>query len=105
VQVEEEQGGRGPASTDRRRPGRGTRGRHRDCLSRGGEGPPDTHAPDSSEREREGRRAGAHGPARRKEKWVGPEETIEFLIYSNNFQTSSDCFNQKVDLPSSKKIK
>jgi hypothetical protein len=61
-------------------------------------------APVGSEREREGRRVGACGPARGKEKWAGPEEAVEFLIYSNNFQTSLNCFDQKVEFPSSKKI-
>jgi hypothetical protein len=55
--------------------------------------------------EREWRRAGACGPDRGKEKWVGPEETVEFFIYSNNFQTSLNCFDQKVDLPSPKNFK
>jgi hypothetical protein len=32
-------------------------------------------------------------------------DTVESLIYSNNFQMSSNCFDQKVDLPSSKKFK
>jgi hypothetical protein len=44
---------------------------------------PDAQAPVGSERERERTRAGACGPARGKENWVGPKETVRFLIYSN----------------------
>jgi hypothetical protein len=59
--------------------------------------------PGGSETER--RRAGARGLAREKEKWVGPKERVKFFIYSNNFQVSLNCFDQKVDLPSSKIFK
>jgi hypothetical protein len=60
-------------------------------------GGPDAWTPTGSERERERerKRAGARGPAWGKEKWAGPEETVEFFIYSNKFQTSSNCFDQK----------
>jgi hypothetical protein len=34
--------------------------------------------------------------------WVGPEETVNVLIYLNNFLTNLNCFDQNVDLPSSK---
>jgi hypothetical protein len=65
----------------------------------------DVWAPAGSERERERRRAGVRGPARGKGKWARPEETMEFSISSNKFQTSLNCFDQKVDLPSSKNFK
>jgi hypothetical protein len=65
----------------------------------------DAWAPAGSERERERRRAGVRGPARGKGKWAGPEETMEFSISSNKFQISLNCFDQKVDLPSSKNFK
>jgi hypothetical protein len=35
-------------------------------------------------------------------KWAGPEETVKVLIYLNNFPTNLNCFDQKVDLSSSK---
>jgi hypothetical protein len=50
-------------------------------------------------------RVGARGPARGKEKCAVPKETVEFFIYSNNFQISSNCFDQKVDLSSAKNFK
>jgi hypothetical protein len=53
-------------------------------------------------REREG---GACGPAQEKEKRAEPKGIVKILIYSNKFQTSLNCFDQKVDLPSSKKFK
>jgi hypothetical protein len=45
--------------------------------------------------------------------WAGPERkrhglpegTRIFLIYSNEFQTSLNCFDQKIYLPSSKNFK
>jgi hypothetical protein len=47
--------------------------------------------------------------------WAGPggkrrsgpilDEQDFFLIYSTKFQTSSKCFDQKVDLPGSKNLK
>jgi hypothetical protein len=60
-------------------------------------------APAGSRRER--RREGARGPARGKEKWAEPQETREFFIYSNKIQISLKCFDQKVDLRSSKNSK
>jgi hypothetical protein len=54
-------------------------------------------------RERKG--AGAWGPARGEEEWAEPEGTGQFLIYSIKFQTSLNCFDQKVDLTSSKNSK
>jgi hypothetical protein len=45
------------------------------------------------------------GRAGKEEAWAEPEGTRTFLIYSNEFQTSSNCFDQKVDLPSSKNFK
>jgi hypothetical protein len=47
----------------------------------------------------------AHGSAQEKEKRAGPKGIVIFLIYSNNFQTSLNCFDQKVDLPNSKNFK
>jgi hypothetical protein len=35
-------------------------------------------------------------------KWAGPEEIVKVLIYLNIFPTSSNYFDQKVDLPSFK---
>jgi hypothetical protein len=54
--------------------------------------------------EREGG-LGARVPAQEKEKRYGPKGIVKFFIYSNNFQTSLNCFDQKVDLPSSKNLK
>jgi hypothetical protein len=48
---------------------------------------------------------GARGPAQEKEKRAGPKGIVKILIYSNNLQTSSNCFDQKVDLPSSRNFK
>jgi hypothetical protein len=42
-------------------------------------------------------RNGARGPAREKGKWAEPEGIESFLIYSNKFQTSLNCFEQNVD--------
>jgi hypothetical protein len=50
-------------------------------------------------------RDGARGPAQEKDKRARPKGIVKILIYSNNFQMSSNCFTQKVDLPSSKKFK
>jgi hypothetical protein len=38
-------------------------------------------------------------------RWAGPNRIVKISIYSNNFQMSSNCFDQKLDLPSSKNIK
>jgi hypothetical protein len=65
----------------------------------------DTWAPDSRGRERERRGAGMHGPARGKDVWAEPGGTRNFLIYSIKFQTILNYFDQKVDLPYSKKYK
>jgi hypothetical protein len=51
------------------------------------------------------RERGARGPEKEKEKRAGPKGIVKIWIYSNNFQTSSNCFEQKVDLPSSKNFK
>jgi hypothetical protein len=59
-------------------------------------------APVDSGRERERRGTGVCGPAWGREEWAEPEGTGKFSIYSNKFQTSLNCFDQKVDLPSSK---
>jgi hypothetical protein len=62
-------------------------------------------------RHRKGNGGAARGPhmenmGRLGEKRNGrAEETMESLIYSNNFQMSSNCFDQKVDLSSSKNFK
>jgi hypothetical protein len=48
---------------------------------------------------------GACGPARGKGEWVEPEGIGRFLISSNKFETSLNCFDQNVDLPSSKNSK
>jgi hypothetical protein len=37
--------------------------------------------------------------------WAEPAGTGEFFIYSNKIQISLNCFDQKVDLPSSKNSK
>jgi hypothetical protein len=58
-----------------------------------------------TEREREGGKQGCVGQPREKEKWSEPKGIINFFIYSNNFQSSSKYFDQKVDLPSSKNFK
>jgi hypothetical protein len=42
------------------------------------------------------------GEKRGKKKWAEPAGTGEFFIYSNKIQTSSKCFDQKVDLTRSK---
>jgi hypothetical protein len=57
--------------------------------------------PVSPGREREG----ARGPAQEKEKRAGPKVIVKILIYSNNFRTSLNCFDQKVELPSFKNFK
>jgi hypothetical protein len=41
----------------------------------------------------------------RKKKCAEPAGTGEFFIYSNKIQTSSNYFDQKVDLPNSKNSK
>jgi hypothetical protein len=51
------------------------------------------------------KKSGACGPAWGKEECADPEGTGKFSIYSNKFQTSAICFDQKVDLPSSKNSK
>jgi hypothetical protein len=50
-------------------------------------------------------REGARGPAQEKEKQAGPKGIMNFLIYSNNFQMSSNFFDQKVDPLNSKNFK
>jgi hypothetical protein len=45
------------------------------------------------------------GRSRKKMGWAKPGRTGKFVIYSNEFQTSSKCFDQKVDLPSFKNFK
>jgi hypothetical protein len=50
-------------------------------------------------------REGARGPAQEKEKRAGPKVIVKILIYSNNFRTSLNCFDQKVELPSFKNFK
>jgi hypothetical protein len=50
------------------------------------------------ERKRERREAGRVGRPGEKGKLAEPEETGGFLIYSNKIQTSSNGFDQKVDL-------
>jgi hypothetical protein len=50
-------------------------------------------------------REGPRGPAHEKEKGVGPKGIVKILVYSNNFQMSSNCFDQKVDLQNSKNFK
>jgi hypothetical protein len=45
------------------------------------------------------------GPGKKKGKWAGPNGIVNFFIYSNNFQTSLNCFDQKVDVSSSKNFK
>jgi hypothetical protein len=72
-------------------------------MSRGGGGPIRWAPP--------GREEGGVGRAwktwasRGEGKWARPEETVKVSIYSNNFQTSSNYFDQKMDLPSSKYFK
>jgi hypothetical protein len=44
----------------------------------------------------------ARGPSWKKKAWAELEGTVTFRIYSNQFQTCSICFDQKVDLTSSK---
>jgi hypothetical protein len=53
-------------------------------------------------RERERRDVGPVGQPGEKGIWVLPQGTGGFFIYSNRIQTSSNGFDQKVDLPSSK---
>jgi hypothetical protein len=48
---------------------------------------------------------GACGPAQGKGKWAELEGIGRILIYSNKFQTSLNCFEQKLDLPSPKNSK
>jgi hypothetical protein len=45
------------------------------------------------------------GPTRGEGKQAGSKRNIDFFIYSNNFQMSSNCFDPKVDIPSSKNFK
>jgi hypothetical protein len=33
------------------------------------------------------------GPGEKERKWVAPNRTVKFSIYSNNFQMSSNCFD------------
>jgi hypothetical protein len=64
------------------------------------------HGPQLAAREGGRREAWAvHGPAWKKKVWADPEGTVMFGIFSNQFQTSSICFDQKVDLPNSKNSK
>jgi hypothetical protein len=57
-----------------------------------------------SGRERKRRGTRHVGQPRKEAAWAEPEGTMTFLFYSNKFQTSSNCFDQKVDLPSSRKF-
>jgi hypothetical protein len=96
------EGDRGPA---RRAPGGGGGGgvrRHRHGRGEGGRRSGNVTARASRKQGRE-----ARGPVRggEKGKWAGPIGIVNFLIYSNNFQMSLNCFDQKVDLPSSKNFK
>jgi hypothetical protein len=52
-----------------------------------------------------GEEQGRVGRPRGRRSGSGPEEIVKFSIYSNKFQTSSNFFDQKVDLPSSKNFK
>jgi hypothetical protein len=45
------------------------------------------------------------GPGKKKGKWARPNGIVKFFIYSNNFQMSSNYFDQKVDVSSSKNFK
>jgi hypothetical protein len=64
------------------------------------------HLPhEAGERREEGGHVGHTwkiGAGRGEGQWAGPEETVKVLIYLNNFPTNLNCFDQKVDLPSSK---
>jgi hypothetical protein len=61
------------------------------------------HVGPSRQQEGEGEeRCGVRGPAWGKGEWAEPEGIGRFFIYLNKFQTSSNCLDQKVDLPSSK---
>jgi hypothetical protein len=55
--------------------------------------------------QRERGNRGACGLARGKEKWARPKGIVKFFIYSKRFQMSMNCFDQKVNLPSSKNFK
>jgi hypothetical protein len=56
--------------------------------------------PEAGERGR-GEARGAWASSEKKEAWAEPKGTVTFLIYSNEFQISSNRFDQKVDLTSS----
>jgi hypothetical protein len=56
------------------------------------------------QRER-GKTDGVWAGSGKEKKWVRPKGIVNFLIYSKRFQTSMNCFDQKVDLPSSKNFK
>jgi hypothetical protein len=93
-----EKGGAGPDQ-------RGTARAARHGPHKRGTGVSNAWALAGSGRERERRGTGRVGRAGKEEAWAEPEGTRTFLIYSNEFQTSSNCFDQKVDLPSSKNFK
>jgi hypothetical protein len=76
-----------------------------DCPNRGGEDPL-TCGPWPTARGRgRGEEQGHVGQPGGKRSGSGPKKQWNFLIYSNNFQMSSNCFDQKVDLPRSKNFK
>jgi hypothetical protein len=91
--------GGGPGS--RQRPGAAEAGVGQVAHEQGrrGEGSSVRWGPLGRERE------GARGPAQEMEEWAGSKGIVKILIYSNNFQTSSNCFDQKLDLSSSKNFK
>jgi hypothetical protein len=64
----------------------------------------DAWARTGSGRERKMRGVERVGRPGKKEAWAELEGIVTFFIYSNEFQTNSNCFDQKVDLPSSKKF-
>jgi hypothetical protein len=94
----------GDVPTDRSPAATGARAARR-CPNRGAPGASDTWAPIDDGRERERRGAGRMGRPGEKGEWAEPEETGGFFIYSNRIQTSSNIFDQKVDLPRSKNSK
>jgi hypothetical protein len=69
------------------------------CLNRGAPEVSDAWALADSGRERERREVGHVGQPGKKGKWAEPQGTGGFFIYSNRIQTSSNGFDQKVDLP------
>jgi hypothetical protein len=77
----------------------------RRCPNRGAPRASDPWAPADSRREKDRREAGCVGRPGEKGKWAEPEGTRGFLIYSNRIQTSSNGFDQKLDLPSFKNYK